>query len=146
MTVETKKLGIDMTKKDLIQYAHDQDIPTIAFCFNKKQAELMTQAGADIIIADLGLTTGGTVGAKTTYSREMSILKIQEIADTVHSIDFDRIVICHGGILSNPKIVRQILNELTNVVGFLGGSATDRIPMEESITEMARQFRLNRLY
>ncbi len=106
----------------------------------------MTQAGADIIIADLGLTTGGTVGAKTTYSREMSILKIQEIADTVHSIDFDRIVICHGGILSNPKIVRQILNELTNVVGFLGGSATDRIPMEESITEMARQFRLNRLY
>lgn len=83
----------------MIAKAHKMGLLTTPYAFNKDEAVEMTKVGADIIVAHMGLTTSGSIGAKTAVSMEESVVRVQDIADAVHRINPNAIVLCHGGII-----------------------------------------------
>lgn len=142
-----KKLGLGYDQEvRMIAYAHQRDLLTVAVCYDAGQAREMASAGADIIVAEIGLTEGGMIGAKALMPFEEARSLIQIICDAARGVRQDVIVLCHGGLLSTPAAVSKMLNALNGVNGFLGGSATDRLPMEQGIVRTAEGFKATRLY
>lgn len=141
------KLGLGYDQEvAMIRLAHDKGLLTLAICYVAEQATQMAEAGADIVVAELGITRGGLVGVQTVYPFEEARERIQAISDAVKAVTPHGIVLCHGGILNAPDIVEKMLNSVTHVSGFLGGSATDRIPMEQGIIKTAQGFKQDRLF
>ena len=129
------KLEVDMVRK-----ARQLELLTSPYVFNPEEAEWMTDAGADIIVAHMGLTTKGAIGAKTALSLEDTPAKVQEIADAARRINPDVIVLCHGGSLSEPEDVSYVLERTSGVDGFYGASSMERLPTELAIEEQIRRF------
>lgn len=100
----------------------------------------MTRAGADILVAHMGLTTKGTIGAKTTRSLEQSVTEIQAIRDAAVAERSDILVICHGGPISEPDDARYVLERTTGIAGFYGASSMERLPTEVAITARVAEF------
>lgn len=126
---------------DMIQHARTLGLLTTPYCFNETEAELMTAAGADIIVAHMGLTTSGTIGAQTAMSLEEAAVRVQRIADAVHAVNPEVLVICHGGPIAEPDDAAFVLEHTRNVVGFYGASSMERLPTERAITDQVRKFR-----
>lgn len=122
------KLGIGYaTEVEMIRSAHAQDIFTMALCFDEEEATDMASAGADIVVAEIGLTAGGMIGAGTALAFEDAKARIQSIADAAHAVNPDAIALCHGGHSLHPGGGGQNAQRAFGVAGFLGGSATDRL-------------------
>ena len=100
----------------------------------------MTQAGADIIVAHMGLTTSGTIGARTAKSLAQCVEEIQAIIDCCKSIRSEVLVLCHGGPIATPKQAQHVLERCRNLDGFYGASSMERLPTETAIVEEVRQF------
>jgi predicted TIM-barrel enzyme len=130
---------------EMIALAHEMDLLTCPYVFTVEEAEAMTRAGADILIPHMGLTTKGTIGAKTALTLEQAAQKVQQLADAAHRIRPDILVLCHGGPISEPEDVRYILEHTYGVVGFFGASSIERLPTEQAITTCVRQFKDLRL-
>jgi predicted TIM-barrel enzyme len=113
--------------------------------FTPDDAIAMTRAGADILVAHMGLTTKGMIGAKTTRTLDACVAEIQAIHDAARAERADVLVICHGGPISEPDDARFILERTKGVVGFYGASSMERLPTEEAITARVAQFRDLRL-
>lgn len=124
----------------MIAAARDLDLLTTPYVFNVAEAELMTKAGADIIVAHMGLTTSGTIGAKSAKTLEDCVGQVQAIGDTAKSIRSDVLVLCHGGPIANPSDAQFILERCPEVDGFYGASSMERLPTEVAITEQVREF------
>ena len=88
----------------MIQKAHEMGFLTTPYAFNEAESAAMAQAGADIIVAHMGLTTSGSIGAKTALSLESSVTQVKKIADAAHKINPDIIVLCHGGKIANTSL------------------------------------------
>ena len=112
---------------DLVKAAHDLELLTTPYVFDTKESEQMTGAGADIIVAHMGLTTSGTIGAETAMSLEVAAERVQNIADAAKSIRDDVLVICHGGPIANPEDARYVLENTRGVDGFYGASSMERL-------------------
>ena len=125
---------------DLVKAAHDLELLTTPYVFDTKESEQMTGAGADIIVAHMGLTTSGTIGAETAMSLEVAAERVQNIADAAKSIRDDVLVICHGGPIANPEDARYVLENTRGVDGFYGASSMERLPTEIALTEQVRKF------
>lgn len=125
---------------DLVKAAHDLELLTTPYVFDKKESEQMTRAGADIIVAHMGLTTSGTIGAETAMSLEDAAERVQNIADAAKSIRDDVMVICHGGPIANPEDARYVLENTRGIDGFYGASSMERLPTEIALTEQVRKF------
>ena len=125
---------------EMIAAARDLDLLTTPYVFNVAEAELMTKAGADIIVAHMGLTTSGTIGAKSAKSLQDCVGQVQAICDTAKSIRSDVLVLCHGGPIANPSDAQFILERCPEVDGFYGASSMERLPTEVAITEQVREF------
>lgn len=125
---------------DLVKAAHDLELLTTPYVFDKKESEQMTRAGADIIVAHMGLTTSGTIGAETAMSLEDAAERVQNIADAAKSIRDDVLVICHGGPIANPEDARYVLENTHGIDGFYGASSMERLPTEIALTEQVRKF------
>ena len=125
---------------DMIGMAHDLDLLTTPYVFDTEQAIEMTKAGADVIVAHMGLTTKGTIGATTAKTLEECAKLIQEIHDASKNVRDDVMVICHGGPVSEPEDAQYILNNTKGVVGFFGASSVERLPTERGITEQVENF------
>ena len=125
---------------DLVKAAHDLELLTTPYVFDNKESEQMTRAGADIIVAHMGLTTSGTIGAETAMSLEDAAERVQNIADAAKSIRDDVLVICHGGPIANPEDARYVLENTRGVDGFYGASSMERLPTEIALTEQVRKF------
>lgn len=125
---------------EMIRLAHEMDLLTSPYVFNPEEAQMMTEAGADIIVAHMGLTTKGAIGAKTALSLEETPAKVQEIADAARQINPDVIVLCHGGSISEPEDVNYVLQHTKGIDGFYGASSMERLPTEKAITEQIRSF------
>jgi len=130
---------------EMIALAHEMDLLTCPYVFTVEEAEAMTRAGADILIPHMGLTTKGTIGAKTALTLEQAAQRVQQLADAAHRIRPDILVLCHGGPISEPEDVRYILEHTHGVVGFFGASSIERLPTEQAITTCVRQFKDLRL-
>ena len=127
---------------DLIKKANAKDLLTTPYVFNAGEAREMARAGADMIVAHMGLTTGGTIGADTAMQLADCPKVITEIAEAARSVRKDIIVLCHGGPISSPADAEFVLNNTTGIHGFYGASSMERLPVEIALTEQTRKFKL----
>ncbi len=126
---------------DMIAEAHKLDLLTTPYVFNPDEATAMTKAGADIIVAHMGVTTGGASGAKAAKSREQCADEIAAIADAARGVRNDVIVICHGGPIAMPDDARFILDRVKGCHGFYGASSMERLPVEVAIRKQVEDFK-----
>jgi predicted TIM-barrel enzyme len=130
---------------DIIRLAHQMDLLTTPYVFNLQEAERMADAGADLIVAHMGVTTGGTIGAKSAKTLDDCVGQIQRIADAARGVNPEVIVICHGGPIAEPPDAEYIISRCRGVDGFYGASSVERLPAERAIAEQIRTFKKIRL-
>ncbi len=130
---------------EMIAAANRMDLLTTPYAFNMEEACWMTEAGADIVVAHMGLTTGGTIGAHTARSLDEAVEAVQEIAVTCKAIRANIIVLCHGGPISSPQDARYVLERCPQVDGFYGATSMERLPTEIAITQQIKEFAKLRL-
>lgn len=124
---------------DCIAAAHELDLLTTPYAFDSIQARALTDAGADIIVAHMGLTTSGTIGAKTALSLDDCVRAIEEIATVAKDARPDVLVLCHGGPIAEPEDAQYILDRCA-IDGFYGASSMERLPTERAITSQVGLF------
>ncbi len=125
---------------ELIAAAHELDMLTTPYAFDPEQAALLTQAGADIIVAHMGLTTSGTIGASTALTLEQCVPRIAGITAAARSVREDVIVLCHGGPIAMPEDAQVMMDRVPTINGFYGASSMERLPTEIALTEQVRKF------
>lgn len=125
---------------DLIAAARELDLLTTPYAFTVDEAVRMTDAGADIVVAHMGLTTSGTIGAQTGKTLNDCVPLIQAMTDAAKSRRSDVLVICHGGPIANPVDARFIFDRCRHIDGFYGASSVERLPTEIAITKQVREF------
>jgi predicted TIM-barrel enzyme len=125
---------------ECVALAHQLDLLTTPYVFNTEEARLMTQAGADVVVAHMGLTVSGTIGAQTAKSLDQSVKEVQAIVDTCKSMRPDCLVICHGGPIAMPADAQYVMDRCKGVDGFYGASSMERLPVEVAITNQVKQF------
>ena len=123
-----------------IAAAHELNMLTTPYAFDAEQSRELTSAGADMIVAHMGLTTSGSIGAHTALSLEDCIPRVAAIADAARSVREDVIVLCHGGPIAMPSDAQFVLNRLESVDGFYGASSMERLPTETALTERVKEF------
>jgi predicted TIM-barrel enzyme len=126
---------------DLIREAASMGLLTAPYVFDPDSAAAMTQAGADVLVPHMGLTTKGTIGAHTARTLDECVILIQEMRDTAVAINPDVIVLCHGGPIAEPEDASYVLQRTAGVVGFFGASSMERLPTEVAMTENMRRFK-----
>lgn len=126
---------------DMIREAHALDLLTVPYAHTPDEAHAMARAGADVVVAHLGLTTSGSIGARTAIPLEAAIRPIEEIRDAARSARRDVLVLCHGGPLATPEDVRLVLGQVDGIDGFFGASSMERLPVEEALTARVREFK-----
>jgi predicted TIM-barrel enzyme len=126
---------------ELIQLAHEKDLLTTPYVFDPHQAEAMARAGADIIVAHMGLTTGGAIGSETCLKLDKCIPRIDTIAEAALSVRTDIIVLCHGGPIAEPADAAWVLSRTRYCHGFYGASSMERLPTERAITRQTQDFK-----
>ena len=126
---------------DMIRQAHEIDLLTTPYVFNPDEATAMTRAGADIIVAHMGVTTGGAIGATSAKSLDDCVAEIDAIAAAARKVRDDVLVICHGGPIAMPEDARYILDNCEGVHGFYGASSMERLPVEVAIKGQVEGFK-----
>jgi predicted TIM-barrel enzyme len=126
---------------ELIRLAREQDLLTTPYVFDTDQAQQMVDAGADVLVAHMGLTTKGAIGAHTARTLDDCVRDVQAIADAARSTRADVIILCHGGPIAMPEDAQYVLGKTRGVHGFYGASSMERLPVELAITDQVRQFK-----
>ena len=126
---------------EMIRAAHEAGLLCTPYVFDADQARAMAGAGADVVVAHMGLTTKGQIGATTALPLEAAAVRVQEIRDAAVSVKPDIIVLCHGGPIAEPDDAQYVLEHTTGVAGFFGASSMERLPTEVAITENMRRFK-----
>ena len=126
---------------EMIRQAHDLELLTCPYVFNPDDARAMTKAGADLLVAHMGLTTKGSIGATTALTLAESAARIQAIHDAAKEVRDDVLVICHGGPIAEPEDAQYILEHTEGIVGFFGASSIERLATETAIEAQAARFK-----
>lgn len=138
--MEATGMGYDK-EVEMIGIAHEMDIFTTPYVFNPQEARAMTEAGADLLVPHVGLTTAGAIGAKAAFTLDEAIDKVMEMAEAAWQIRSDLLVICHGGPFDEPENVGEALLKMPGIVGFYGASSAERLPTERAITAQTQAFK-----
>ena len=125
---------------DLIRMAREKNLLTTPYVFSDEDAKAMAEAGADIIVCHMGLTTGGAIGADTSKTLDDCVGFINDWSDTALRIRRDVIILCHGGPISMPEDAEYILKRCPECSGFYGASSMERLPTETALIEQTRKF------
>ncbi len=125
---------------DCIAAAHQLDMLTTPYAFDPDQARVLTEAGADIIVAHMGLTTSGSIGAKTALTLDDCVPRIRDIADAARKVRSDVFVLCHGGPIAMPNDAQYVLGRLPEIDGFYGASSMERLPTEIALKKQVEDF------
>jgi predicted TIM-barrel enzyme len=126
---------------DMIRQAHEMDLLTTPYVFNAHESKAMTAAGADIVVAHMGVTVGGSIGASSAKSLDTCVREIDAIAEAARKVRKDVIVLCHGGPIASPANADYILKHTKNCHGFYGASSMERLPTEIALTEQTKKFK-----
>jgi predicted TIM-barrel enzyme len=126
---------------DLVRLARERDLLTAPYVFDPEQAADMTRAGADVLVPHLGLTTSGTIGARTAVTLEEAVTRVQAMHDAAKRVNSDVLVLCHGGPIAEPADAQYVLDHTEGIVGFFGASSIERLPAERAIREQTEAFR-----
>ncbi|WP_224447183.1 phosphoenolpyruvate hydrolase family protein [Haloprofundus salilacus] len=138
--LEETGMGYDK-EVEMIREASEQEMLTCPYVFDTEQAREMAEAGADVVVAHMGLTTSGDIGAETSLDLDTAAERVQAIHDAAKDVDDEVMVICHGGPIAWPDDAAYVLDNTEGVVGFFGASSIERLPTEEAIENQAREFK-----
>ena len=133
-------MGFDK-EVEMIRMACELDLLTCPYVFTEEEARSMARAGADVLIPHAGLTTKGTIGAKTALTLPEAAKRVQAMCDAARAVNPDVLVLCHGGPIADPEDAAFVLANTKGVVGFFGASSIERLPTEVAITDQARRFK-----
>lgn len=126
---------------DMIKKAHELNLLTTPYVFDTDQAKAMAKAGADILVAHMGLTTKGSIGAKTALTLDDCVKRVQDIADAGREVNPDILVICHGGPIAEPDDAKYIIEKTNGINGFFGASSIERFAAEVGIKKQTEAFK-----
>lgn len=126
---------------EMIREARALGLLTCPYVFTEAEAKAMAQAGADVLIPHMGLTTKGSIGARTALTLDEAARRVQALHDAAKSVNPDILVLCHGGPISEPEDAQYVLDHTHGVVGFFGASSIERLPTEVAITGCVRRFK-----
>ena len=126
---------------EMIRLARELDLLTAPYVFTPEEARAMAQAGADVLVPHMGLTTGGAIGAETARTLDESVELVQAMHDAAKEVNPDVLVLCHGGPIAEPDDAAYVLARTRGVVGFFGASSMERLPTEVAMTENMRRFK-----
>ncbi len=126
---------------EMISAAAAMGLLTAPYVFDPQQARAMAEAGADVLVPHMGLTTSGAIGARTAKTLDQCVVDIQAMRDAAVTVNPDIIVLCHGGPLAEPEDAQYVLDRTDGVVGFFGASSTERLPVEQAIGDTLRRFK-----
>ena len=121
--------------------AHELDLLTCPYVFTPEDAVAMAEAGADVLVPHMGLTTKGDIGGFTAPSLADAAQRVQAIRDAAVAVKPDILVLCHGGPIAEPSDAQYILDHTHGIAGFFGASSIERLSVEPAITEQAKQFK-----
>lgn len=138
--LEETNMGYDL-EVEMIRKAHELDMLTCPYVFNEEDARNMAKAGADIIVAHMGLTTKGTIGAETSLSLDDSVKKVQAILNAAKEVNPDVLVICHGGPIAYPEDAAYVIERVDGISGFFGASSIERFAAEKGIRKQTEEFK-----
>ncbi len=126
---------------DMIRAAHELDMLTCPYVFDPEQAKAMAEAGADVLVAHMGLTTKGTIGAKTALTLDDCVEKIKAIIKAGKAVNPDVMVICHGGPIAEPDDAQYVISKIEEIDGFFGASSIERFAAEIGIKAQTEAFK-----
>ena len=126
---------------EMIRAAHERDLLTAPYVFSVEEAAAMAEAGADVLVPHMGLTTGGSIGAETARTLDECVPLIQAMHDAAKAVDPEILVLCHGGPIAEPDDAAYVIARTEGVVGFFGASSMERLPTEVAMTENMRRFK-----
>jgi predicted TIM-barrel enzyme len=138
--LEATGMGYDK-EVEAIRLAHELDLFTSPYVFNPDEAKAMVEAGADQLVAHVGLTTAGTIGAGVALSLDEAIERVMEIAEAGRKVRSDLLVICHGGPFDEPDTVAEAMLRMPGINGFFGASSIERLPTERAIRGQVEAFK-----
>lgn len=138
--LEETGMGYDL-EVDMIRMAHELDMLTCPYVFDPEQAKTMAEAGADILVAHMGLTTKGSIGAETAVTLDDCCDKIRAIIAAGRSVRSDIMVICHGGPIADPEDAAYVIEHVPEIDGFFGASSIERLASERGMTKQAAAFK-----
>lgn len=124
----------------MIAQARAMDLLTCPYVHNESEARAMAEAGADILVPHVGLTTKGMIGAKSALTLDEAARRVQAMADAAKAIRPDVIVLCHGGPIAEPADVADVFRQTKGIAGFFGASSIERLPTEPAIIGQVRAF------
>jgi predicted TIM-barrel enzyme len=138
--LEETDMGFSL-EVDMIREAHELGLLTCPYVFNEDEARSMAKAGADVLIPHMGLTTKGSIGARSAVTLKESATRVQAMHDAAKSINADILVLCHGGPISEPGDAQYIFEHTKGIAGFFGASSIERLPTEIAITGCVKKFK-----
>ncbi|MDK3160723.1 phosphoenolpyruvate hydrolase family protein [Kamptonema cortianum] len=138
--MEATGLGYDK-EVAMIRMASEIDLFTSPYVFNADEARAMVQAGADLIVCHVGLTTAGSIGASVAMTLDEAVEKTMVMAEAVWKLRKDALVICHGGPFDEPENVKKALKQMPGIAGFYGASSVERLPTERAIRSQVTAFK-----
>ncbi len=143
----TIRVGLEETgmgyglEVEMIRQAHELDMLTCPYVFTPDEARAMAEAGADVLVPHMGLTTKGSIGAATALTLEESARRVQAMRDAAVEVNPEILVLCHGGPIAEPDDARYIFQHTEGIAGFFGASSIERLSVEGAIEEQARRFK-----
>lgn len=138
--LEETNLGMS-AEIEMIRLAHEKDLLTCPYVFDEEEAVKMAEAGADILVPHMGLTTKGSIGAETAMTIEEAANRVQDMHDAAKEVNEEILVLCHGGPIAEPEDAEYVINNTKGVVGFFGASSIERLPTEKAIEEQTKKFK-----
>ena len=126
---------------EMIAAARELDLLTTPYVFSADDAVAMTEAGADIIVCHMGLTTGGSIGAETAKTLDDCVAVIDDWAAAAREVRRDVIVLCHGGPIAEPADAEYVLQRADGIHGFYGASSMERLPVEQALKAQTEAFK-----
>jgi predicted TIM-barrel enzyme len=138
--LEETGMGFDL-EVEMVRQARDLDLLTAPYVFDEEEARKMAEAGADVLVPHMGLTTSGSIGARTALSLDEAVGRVQAMHDAAREENPDILVLCHGGPIASPEDAAYVLQRTSDVVGFFGASSMERLPTEVAMTENMKKFK-----
>jgi predicted TIM-barrel enzyme len=136
-----EETGMSFDKEvEMIAKARKLDLLTTPYVFSSDDAAAMAEAGADVVVCHLGLTTGGQIGADTAVTLDECIEKMTDWAAAARQVREDIYVLCHGGPIAEPADAQYVLDHANGIDGFYGASSMERLPVEQAVTDRAQEF------
>jgi predicted TIM-barrel enzyme len=126
---------------EMIRAARELDLLSAPYVFSEDEARAMAEAGADVLVPHMGLTTGGNIGAETALSLDEAVARVQALGDAARAVNPEILCLCHGGPIAEPDDARYVLERTTGIVGFFGASSMERLPTEVAMTENMKRFK-----